>query len=67
VLVLRGIAKDAYDQVAAQLGISRRAVEQAYCIAFDSVESDRKPCTAGTPTSHVDNGVTPGKSGLCEA
>jgi DNA-directed RNA polymerase specialized sigma24 family protein len=66
VLVLRGIAKDAYDQVAAQLGISRRAVERAYCIAFDTVESDRKTCNAGTPTSHVDNAVTLGKSGLCE-
>jgi len=67
VLVLRGIAKDAYDQVAAQLGISRRAVERAYCIAFDTVESDRKTCNDGTPTSHVDNGVTLGKSDLCEA
>ena len=61
VLVLRGIAKDAYDQVAAQLGISRRAAERAYCIAFDSVESDRKTCNVGTPTSHIDNGLTLGK------
>ena len=35
VLVLRGIAKDSYDEVATQLGISRSAVEQAYCVAFD--------------------------------
>jgi DNA-directed RNA polymerase specialized sigma24 family protein len=37
VLVLRGIAKDSYDEVATQLGISRSAVEQAYSVAFDAL------------------------------
>jgi len=38
VLVLRGIAHDSYDKVAAQLGISRSAAEGAYCVAFDALE-----------------------------
>lgn len=37
VLVIRGIAKDSCDQVAAQLGISPGAVERAYCTAFDTL------------------------------
>ncbi len=37
VLVMRGIAKESLDEVAARLGISRRAVEQAYCIAYDTL------------------------------
>jgi hypothetical protein len=36
-LVIRGIAKDSYGQVAAQLGSSRSAVERAYCIGFDTL------------------------------
>ena len=40
VLVLCGIAKKSYTEVAAQPGISRRAVEGAYCVAFDALESD---------------------------
>ncbi len=39
VLVLRGIAKDSSDEVAAQLGISRSAVERAYCVAFDTLDT----------------------------
>ena len=38
VLVLRGIAKDSCDEVAAQLGISRSAVERAYCTGFDTLD-----------------------------
>jgi len=38
VLVLRGIAKDSFDEVAAQLGITRSAVERAYCVAFDALD-----------------------------
>lgn len=38
VLVMRGIAKDSYDEVASELGISRIAVERAYCTAFDTLE-----------------------------
>ena len=37
VLIMRGIAKDTPDEVAAKLRISRRAVEQAYCAAFDGL------------------------------
>jgi hypothetical protein len=36
-LVIRGIAKDSYGEFAAQLGISRSAVERAYCIGFDTL------------------------------
>jgi hypothetical protein len=38
VLVIRGIAKDSCAKVAAQLGISRSAVERAYGVAFDSLK-----------------------------
>ena len=38
VLVIRGIAKDSFDKVAAQLGISRSAVEQAYGVAWDTLD-----------------------------
>jgi DNA-directed RNA polymerase specialized sigma24 family protein len=38
VLVMRGIAKDSFNEVAVQLGISRSAVERAYCVAFDTLE-----------------------------
>lgn len=37
VLVMRGIAKESLDEVAAKLGISRGAVERAYCVAFDTL------------------------------
>jgi DNA-directed RNA polymerase specialized sigma24 family protein len=40
VLVLRGIAKDTYEDIATQLGISRSAAELAYCVAFESLEVD---------------------------
>jgi hypothetical protein len=35
VLVMRGLAKDSIDEVAAQLRISRHAAERAYCTGFD--------------------------------
>jgi hypothetical protein len=55
VLVLRGIANDSYDKVAAQLGISRSAVEAAYCVAFDTLElaSDGVLCSADVPARHI--------------
>ena len=37
VLVMRGIAKDSVNEVAAQLRISPSAAERAYCIGFDIV------------------------------
>lgn len=37
VLVIRGIAKDPCDEVAAQLGISPMAAERAYSVAFDTL------------------------------
>jgi hypothetical protein len=40
VLLIRGIAKESIDEVAAQLGISRTAVEHAYCVAFDILSSE---------------------------
>lgn len=43
VLVMRGIAKESLDEVAAKLGISRRAVEQAYCVAFDTLTKGELP------------------------
>jgi hypothetical protein len=57
VLVLRGIGKDSYDEVATQLGISRSAVEGAYCVAYDAIELtfDAAPRSAEVPASHVDN------------
>jgi DNA-directed RNA polymerase specialized sigma24 family protein len=38
VLVMHGIAKDSCEEVAARLGVSQRAVERAYSIAFDTLE-----------------------------
>ncbi len=57
VLVLRGVADDSYDKVAAQLGISRSAVEGAYCVAFDTLELafDGVLCNADIPECHVNN------------
>ena len=37
VLVMHGIAKESYEEVAGQLGISTTAVERAYCVAFDTL------------------------------
>ncbi len=42
VLVMRGLAKDSIDEVAAQLGISRHAAQHAYCEAFDVVAGVQK-------------------------
>ena len=60
VLVLRGIAKDSYDEVATQLGISRSAVEQAYCAAFDLLTNAANLylCSAGLLTSDLNNDDT---------
>lgn len=46
VLVLRGIAHDSCDQIAAQLGVSKSAIEQAYSFAFDTLDlvSRKKGC-----------------------
>ncbi len=35
VLIIRGIAKESPDDVAGELGISRSAVDGAYCVGFD--------------------------------
>ena len=54
VLVLRGIAHDSYDKVAAQLGISRSAAEGAYCVALDTLELvSEMPCSADIPERHT--------------
>lgn len=37
VLVMHGIAKESYEEVAGQLGVSPAAVERAYCVAFDTL------------------------------
>lgn len=57
VLVLRGIANDSYDRVAAQLGISRSAVEAAYCVAFNALKLafDGVLCSADVPARHINN------------
>ncbi len=57
VLVLCGIANDSYDKVAAQLGVSRSAVEAAYCVAFDALElaSDGVLCSADVPATRTNN------------
>ncbi len=51
VLVLRGIAKDSLEKVAAQLGISRNAVQRAYCVACDTLgllqERAQHRCSSG--------------------
>ena len=51
VLIMHGIAKDSYEKVAAQLGISQMAVERAYCVAFDTrdLASDQELCNADVP------------------
>jgi hypothetical protein len=57
VLVLRGIGKDSYDEVATQLGIGRSAVERAYCVAYDAIEltPDAAPTSAEASACHVNN------------
>jgi len=57
VLVLRGIAIDSDDEVAAQLGVTRSAVEAAYCVAFETLElaSDGALCSAHVPAHHTNN------------
>jgi len=37
VLVMHGIAKESYEEVAGQLGVTSTAVERAYCVAFDTL------------------------------
>jgi hypothetical protein len=62
VVVMRGIAKDSYDKIAAQLGISRDAVEQAYCVAFDTLEvASDVLCITDLPAPHIgdDHPLTP--------
>lgn len=51
VLVMHGIAKESCEEVAAQLGVSEKAVERAYCVAFDTLHltSERVLCNAGIP------------------
>ena len=51
VLVMHGIAKDPYEGVAAQLGISQIAIERAYCVAFDTLDlaSDQELYNADVP------------------
>ena len=48
VLVIRGIAKESIEEVAAQLGISRNAVQCAYCVALDTLfpSDKRSSCSA---------------------
>jgi len=48
VLVMRGIAKDSVDEVAAQLRISRTAAERAYCTGFDIVAQLPKKASCAT-------------------
>jgi DNA-directed RNA polymerase specialized sigma24 family protein len=38
VLVMRGMAKDSYDEIAAQLGVSRNVVAHAYRVAFELID-----------------------------
>lgn len=68
VLVLCGAAKNSYEEVAAQLGISRSAVEGSYCAAFDALEAVAKgvPCIAEPAASHIDKVNTPATR-LCDA
>lgn len=58
VLVLRGMAKDSFDQVATQLGISRSAVERAYSTAFDTLKiaAGGEACGADASAPHIIHG-----------
>ena len=51
VLVMHGVAKESFEAVAAQLGVSPTAVERAYCVAFDTLHlsSTRVPCDTEIP------------------
>ena len=71
VLVMRGIAKDSSDGIAAELGVSRTAVVQAYRLAVDLIrlsplgESRLRPCCAGgSAMSRTSEGKRKRKSGL---
>ena len=48
-LIMRGIAKDSVGEVAAQLGVSPRAVERAYCVAFDTIQLVRTSAASQQP------------------
>lgn len=37
VLILRGIARDSTDKVAAQLGVAQEAIERAYSVSLDAI------------------------------
>ncbi|MGD0417560.1 MAG: hypothetical protein ABSA80_19540 [Terriglobales bacterium] len=51
VLIVHGIAKESREEVAAQLGVSEKAVDRAYCVAFDTLHltSEWVLCDAGIP------------------
>jgi DNA-directed RNA polymerase specialized sigma24 family protein len=53
VLVMHGIAKESYGEVAAHLGVSPSAVERAYCVAYDTLHltSERMLCNAEIPVA----------------
>lgn len=56
VLVIRGIAKDSCDEVAAQLGISPMAAERAYSVAFDTLgllQRDATTMQTLRPSGHI--------------
>ena len=48
-LIMRGIAKDSVGEVATQLGVSPRAVERAYCVAFDTIQLVRTGAASQQP------------------
>ena len=48
-LIMRGIAKDSLGEVATQLGVSPRAVERAYCVAFDTIQLVRTGAASQQP------------------
>jgi len=60
VLVLCGIANDSSDKVAAQVGVSRSAVEAAYCVALEALElaSDEVLYSADVPAHHINSEQT---------
>lgn len=69
VLVLCGVAKNSYDEVATRLGISRSAVARAYSVAFGILEvaAERVPCIAEPVASPIDKEHTVARSRLSEA
>jgi hypothetical protein len=66
VLVLRGIAKDSCNEVAAQLGISQSAVERAYCVAYDTLDlvSNEVLCNADVSAGSFAYGQGSGSVGI---